>query len=181
MHYHSNHIWCRQSHWDHKHYDCRHLVSFEKYIDYKTNNINPDWEALITTEPVFNQDEYEFLQEMYGPNGESDIKFSDDKILKMSMRDVSILKPEVIDWLNENVPLSTDKARKDRPEGWCMGDSQYRMTDSGVGFTVFFLRRRDAMKFIEHWSVHKKPTTFLNYFDDDYRELKEGRLVPVQR
>ena len=50
-----------------------------------------------------------------------------------------------------------------------------------MNLTLWFLRRRDAMKFIKEWSTHKKPTTYCNYFKDDRRTLVNGKLVSNDR
>jgi hypothetical protein len=125
-------------------------------------------------------------EEMYERNKASfeklipDKQIPDDDLKSMSMRDVPCLNQDVIDWLNENVSDSTDKQMAHQPQGWAMGDTDYRKND-GSGFNLFFLRRRDAMNFIKEWSVHKQPTHYLNYFDDDRRELIDGRLTKVER
>lgn len=92
-------------------------------------------------------------------------------------RDVLRLRADVLRWLHDNV-----KPRKgwDQPQGWAIGNDEYN-SHSGISFSFFFHRQTDAMKFIRRWSVHKKPVSFLNYFRDDLRELKDGKLVKVKR
>jgi hypothetical protein len=91
------------------------------------------------------------------------------------------LRPEVMKWLEENVEDMKGNDYKDGDrKGWCVGNHDYRSHDSR-SLTIFFRRRRDAMKFIKTWSSHKKPTTYLNYFKSDYRELVDGKLVKKER
>lgn len=66
------------------------------------------------------------------------------------------LKPEVFDWLEENVKNQSKKLK-----GWCCGNKEYN-SHSSEGFSLFFYRRRDALNFIKTWSVHKKPTETYN-------------------
>ena len=62
----------------------------------------------------------------------------------------STLKQEVIDWLNENVKDSTDKIRKDMPQGWMIYDPMRVHQTTEV--SVFFLRGSDAVAFKLRWS-----------------------------
>ena len=91
------------------------------------------------------------------------------------MRSLPCLKQEIIDWLDENVQDNNSRYTES-DKSWCMGNDEYRSHDHS-SVTLFFYRRSDAMKFIKRWSVHKKPTTYLNYFKDDYRELVNGKLI----
>lgn len=62
----------------------------------------------------------------------------------------STLKQEVIDWLNENIRDSTDKIRKDMPQGWMIYDPMRVHQTTEV--SVFFLRGSDAVAFKLRWS-----------------------------
>jgi len=62
---------------------------------------------------------------------------------------ISTLKQEVIDWLNEYVPDSTDKRRADMPKGWMIYHPDYSIEKTSV--SVFFLRRVDAIAFKLAW------------------------------
>jgi hypothetical protein len=90
--------------------------------------------------------------------------------------DTPILRPEVMKWLDINALPSTDKERSGDPRGWAMGDEKYR-SHQCYDYSLWFLRRRDAMKFIKTYSEHGKPTEYLNYFNDDRRTLVNGKLV----
>jgi len=59
------------------------------------------------------------------------------------------LKPEVIAWLNDYVPDSTDRRRKDMPKGWMIYHPDHTIETTSVN--VFFLRRVDALAFIIAW------------------------------
>jgi len=76
------------------------------------------------------------------------------------------LKPEVIQWLNTNV-----KGRDwdEHKQGWAVGTDEYNRRASTC-FSIFFERITDARKFIKHWSIHKYPEHYLNYFKDIRRE-----------
>jgi len=156
MHFHQNHCWCSKSHWDGEVFDCSYMVGIDKFSrqDYKTEQ--EDWHNLVEMKRMEVEDVF------------------------LRIKNVPFLKQEVIDWLNENVKDNQSSSCKGE-KGWCMGNDEYRSTGSSLELTLFFYRRSDAMKFIKRWSVHKKPTTYLNYFKDDYKELKDGKLVKVTR
>ena len=92
--------------------------------------------------------------------------------------EVPSLKKEVVDWLNENI--KDNLKDKDQPQGWCVGNDSYRST-SHCQLNLWFYRRGDAMKFIKVWSSHQKPTTYLDYFKDIYKELVDGKLTVIDR
>lgn len=79
-------------------------------------------------------------------------------------RPFTTLKPEVLQWLNDNV------ADTKTGKGWCIGSEEYLKTDSS-SFQVFFQYRRDAMKFIKVWSKWKKPINYCQYFTDIRKRL----------
>lgn len=159
MHFHQNHCWCSQSHWDGETFDCRYLVIIEQVsmVDYN----GPE------------EDDFNNLLH------ENQVMIERDLLGKMVEvpRNILTLNREVYDWLENNVEdmKGHDYGDGDR-KGWCIGDDDYRENDH-LSLTVFFRRRRDAMKFIKTWSTHKKPTTYLNYFKDDRRRLVDGKLV----
>jgi len=155
-----NHCWCYQSNWDGKHYDCRVIVTLDRIPKGKTyyDPPDPDW-ALV-----------------------EEVKFTDEQLeasRKAGQFRYSFLRlrSDVLRWLHDNV-----KPRRgwDQPAGWAIGNEDYTSCDT-LSFSFFFHRETDAMKFIRKWSVHKKPVSFLNYFKDDRRELKDGKLVKVKR
>lgn len=103
-------------------------------------------------------------------NGDYD-HWTDEKMDKMALCSYPSLKPEVMKWLEDNVEPPKSKRDYDaQPHGWCIGDVDYRL-GSRKNFTIWFYRRNDALKFIKQWSFYKKPTTYLNYFKNDYQEL----------
>lgn len=189
MHYHSNHCWCSQSNWDDNIYDSRHMVSISKYPNYEVGAahykqiIADDWTNCIVEVPTVSDAEYEF-EKMWVESYKKD-EVDDAEIKRRTdtyaTRPCPTLRDEVITWLNENVKSSRRDERSNRPEGWCVGNDQYRMSGSLSELIIWFLRRNDALQFIKTWSVYKKPTTYLNYFDDDRRELIDGELVKVDR
>ena len=163
-------------------YEAPHMVVIEKYLrDADDAPVENDWTALIEIKEFLNQTKRERNEEFYKQLNEDlpveeRSQVTDEYLDYISTEEVATLRPEVVDWLNENVKPSTDKARKDRPEAWAMGNDEYRESES-FSLTLWFVRRNDAMKFIKHWSGHEKPTTYLNYFKDDRRKLVDGKLV----
>lgn len=160
MHYLQNHIWCSMSHWDGEIYHCRHLVGLNSYED----GYVEDWNNLIDedAEKFFNQEEYDFwcqskYSEKYGISNKDDV-----------MKSVNNLKPEVLQWLKENVK---DRKGETNNKGWCIGSTEYRANDSGSSFTIFFHRRKDAMAFIKRFSKWKKPIQYCQYFTDVRKTL----------
>lgn len=164
MHFHQNHCWCSRSHWDGKMFDCRYMVSIDsrRMDDYKGPR-EEDFKNLTYEESTTVKREVL------------------DKIIEVPRYTINI-KPEVLAWLEENVEdmKGKDYSNEENKKGWCIGDKEYRSHDH-LAITVFFRRRRDAMKFIKTWSTHKKPTTYLNYFKSDRRKLVDGRLVKWER
>ena len=67
------------------------------------------------------------------------------------------LKPEILLWLESSIlDFQGNK-------GWCVGSPQYNST-STISYSVFFQRRRDALKFIKTWSKWKKPLSYTQSF-----------------
>jgi hypothetical protein len=187
MHYHSNHCWCSESNWDNKTFDVTHMVDIKKYPKYDVNIahsdqvIADDWFNNINEVPTLSLKEYEHNKCVYAKLEEKHGTLATDEQLRgFSMKKCPTPDNAVMQWLNDNVKPSTDKRRKDRPEAWCIGNADYRMDGETGAFTFWFLRRRDAMKFIKEFSIYKKPTSYLNYFTDDRRELIDGKLVKVE-
>ena len=84
--------------------------------------------------------------------------------------DILRLKPEVMEWLNTNIP---DRKHKESPKGWAVGTDKYN-SNSGISFNIFFHRQKDAMAFIKRWSNYKKPVNYLNYFKDIRKKLDQN-------
>lgn len=136
-----NHCWCSDSNWGGQ-YNCRVIVSFERFAsieDIHKRKNTPDWDKLIEECPYDNGEEIPFRK-----------------------YETRRLKPEVIRWLNDNIKEYDCDEHK---QGWAVGSDKYNSNDC-LGFAVFFQRATDARKFIKHWSSHKNPVDYLNYFRD---------------
>lgn len=149
MDYFKNHCWCSDSNWG-GNYDCTIIVSLKSYQE----NYKDDWDTLMV---------------------EQSFKDSSDLFPEIEIdKTYSILKSEVLLWLEENIP--DFKGNK----GWCIGSQKYLYTDGG-SFSIFFQRRRDAMKFIKTWSKWKKPLFYCQYFTDIRKQLDltTGKYIDV--
>ena len=144
-----NHCWCSDSNWG-GHYNCRVIVGIKRYDkleDVYKNKYTVDWANLIER------------HDMMGP-----FQLGDS-------RTTYRLKPEVMEWLNENIrDRRVSKNYPEIPKGWAVGTDQYNSNDAG-SFTIFFESAREAFKFIKRWSTFKKPVDCLNYFQDIRRKL----------
>ena len=163
MDYLKNHCWCSSSHWDDKNFDCQIIVSLSSYED----GCKEDWESLTHTLPVFNQSKLDeriaFMERIKECYPDRDFTgYPTDR--ESGMSDVRRLKPEVLEWLEENI--SDFQGGK----GWCVGSDTYNMND-GSSYAIFLQRRSDAMKFIKTWSKWKKPTYYTQYFTDVRKKL----------
>jgi hypothetical protein len=69
------------------------------------------------------------------------------------------LKPEVHQWLEQNIP------DRNKVKGWTIGTDKYNSIDT-LRFSFFFQSAHDAEKFIKKWSSIGKPAEKLNYFKD---------------
>ena len=163
MDYLKNHCWCSSSHWDGDHYDCSIIVTLSSYKE----GYKEDWEKLTHKVKVFDQKTLDrhnstmkWMQEKYP---EED--FSSEVGDSVGWVTVNTLKPEVLDWLNENIPDIKEK------KAWCIGSDSYIAGDSCSSFSIFMQRRKDAMKFIKTWSKWKKPINYCQYFTDVRKEL----------
>lgn len=152
-----NHCWCSDSIWGGS-YDCRVIVSWDMERDWGAHppKCHPDW-ALVEEHP-------------FTP-AEPDRFFGHPTTHR--------LRADVYQWLTDNVK---DRADKEQPKGWAVGSDTYNAPQL-CRFSLFFHRRRDAMAFVKHWSIHKRPVHYLNYFTDVRKELdpKTGRLKRVER
>jgi hypothetical protein len=181
MHYHQNHMWCSRSNWDGKHFDTQYMISIDKYERRSAfpsyEILDEDWDNLLEfTAEYFDQGEYEqTLARLATLDAKLD-KEREELFARSSATKYKIpsLKQEVLDWLNENV-ADDPKPYEQCAKGWCMGNEYYRANDSAQ-LSLFFYRRRDAMAFVKRWSVHKQPTTYLDYFKDIRKELIDGKL-----
>lgn len=150
MNYLQNHCWCSDSNWGGV-YHCKHVVDVSRNLNDEEYNDGPhaDWIDVTTTK-----------------------EYVDDSFGHEITKNIIILKPDVVDWLNENI-----KDRKDEcVKGWAYGSDKYLCRDSGISLSIFFHRRNDAMKFIRTFSVFKNPVFFLNYFKDERKMLNMETL-----
>jgi hypothetical protein len=69
------------------------------------------------------------------------------------------LKPEVHQWLEQNIP------DRNKVKGWTIGTDKYNSNDT-LSFSFFFQSAHDAERFIKKWSSIGKPAEKLNYFKD---------------
>jgi len=159
MRYFTNHCWCSDS----IHggcFDCRFIVTIEREVDVV------DWPKIIDKVECFDQKNYEFRKDFFSSRRE----VTDEWLMETSMKSSITLKPHVIEWLEANV----------KDKGWTIGSPVYNSANT-LDLDVFFIRRRDAMKFIKEFSVHKKPTAYFDYFRDKRMVLDTdtGKLVIV--
>jgi len=161
MDYLKNHCWCSDSNWG-GHYDCTIIVSLSSYSE----GYREDWDSLTCKVDYFDKDVYDSYVARYP---ERDLADSG-----LGWKQINKLKPEVMYWLEANVP--------DNKEGkaWCVGSDEYIARDSG-GMSVFFQRRSDAMKFIKTWSKWKKPINYCQYFTDVRKTLDLKTLKYIER
>lgn len=151
---------CTESNWDSVYYQSRYHLSIE------------DDENVTTEEELFIKSEYESNKKYFGD-------LSEERQIRVATKDVMTLKPEVIQWLEENVadrPKSHDEY-DECPKGWCIGSESYRAGDSGHEISLWFHRKKDVNKFIKVWSKEGLP--IFTYNQDTYvkQVLVDGRLV----
>jgi hypothetical protein len=159
-----NHCWCSDSNWG-GNYNCRVIVTIPSRDKDKGYYDPPseDWKNLI--------EEHEMPQ----------------PIEQFGRYNTWRLKPEVMEWLEKNIPDRSLKKWQivkynDSPKGWAVGTDKYNSNDV-CGFNVFFESYRQAAKFIKQWSVFGKPVDYLNYFKDIRMELDitTNKLKRVKR
>ena len=156
MDYLKNHCWCSSSNWDGQPYDCKIIVGLNSYKEHNKEDF-----ANITTKATgFDKDTYDAMSDRWKERG-----LSEDMMRELSQRTYNTLKPEVIEWLNDNVPDD-----KDGNKMWCIGSEEYLIGDS-CGINIFFQQRRHAMAFIKRWSKWGKPVHYCQYFTDVRKEL----------
>ena len=80
------------------------------------------------------------------------------------------VRDEVIQWLEQNVD---DRKDKECEKGWAVADLTSRNREL-VKCSFFFHRKKDAMKFVKHFSKYQKPTFYCNYFEDVRLELDKS-------
>lgn len=174
MHVHINHMFCTDSNWG-GNYDSRYMVSIKKQLGYGIDAPQEeDWNLL---------EEFECLDQSRYDHLRASDKFqdrTDEELRQMCMGESKRLRPEVMQWLLDNVQETQSNSRRGDP-GFCVGSDSYNCRDF-MSFNIFFYRRSDALKFIKQWSSHKKPTTYFDYFKGIRKELnlKTKRLAVVE-
>lgn len=189
MTYHTNHCWCSKSIYDGKHFDGEVMVIFSgdvsnNFIDNNDIDIDDfDFERLTEEKKFFDQSSWDFRLDYYKEKAEKKGKVfneSDyDDIKHLENKKTVSLKQEVVDWLNENIE-DNKGTTQDTPENerkaWGVGNDEYNSAQS-YRIHVFFARQKDALKFIERWSIYKKPTYYFDYFHDESREMDIKKVI----
>jgi hypothetical protein len=70
------------------------------------------------------------------------------------------LKEHVIEWLGENVLPKINPTPDEICDGWGIGTKAYNERSTDI--SIWFYRRRDALKFMRELSVYKKATFYYN-------------------
>ena len=153
-----NHCWCHDCNWGGQ-YNCRVIVSVEHFAtldDIHKRKSTLDWSMIV-----------------------EDVPYDNGKEIPFRKLETTRLKPEVMQWLNNNVK---ERDCDEQKQGWAVGSDEYNSTDR-LGFSIFFERPTDALNFIKRWSVYKKPVDYLNYFRDVRKKLdpKTNTLRRVPR
>lgn len=157
MKYLQNHVWCSRSNWDGDIYHCRHLVSWKEYEEADRD----DWNNLVHHDETY-------LDPKIVERLKSEMQsIKPDVSILTYGQNVQNLKPHVLAWLEENVKDRKDEGNN---KGWCIGDTEYRATDT-YSMSVFFHRKPDAMAFIKTFSIYKKPTHYCQYFTNVRKKL----------
>ncbi len=117
-----------------------------------------------------------YVRNLVSIDGEDQKKLIIQKPLndeKEPWRMTDILKPEVFNWLEENV-----KDERKGLKGWCCGNDDYN-SGFNEGFSLFFYRRKDAKLFIKTWSIHKIATETYNQntYENKILDPKTNKLV----
>jgi hypothetical protein len=156
-----NHCWCSDSIWGGE-YNCRCIVSLDRVPDGKTyyDPPCPDW-TLVEEHPHQSSNRRDRTE---------------------------TLRPraDVLEWLKTNVKdrklTKYERDQGDSLKGWAIGTDEYNAS-TGISFSFFFERQMDGMRFIRHWSHHRNPVSYLQYFKDIRKELDlaTGKLKKVAR
>jgi hypothetical protein len=122
-----------------------------------------DWNNLTREVEAFSQDRADLHARAVEAMREQGFDCPDDP--KAGYVRIRKLKPEVIEWLENNVE------DYEGGKGWCVGSDEYIVGDSSTSLSVFLQRRKDAMNFIKTWSKYKKPINYCQYFTDVRKRL----------
>ena len=143
-----NHCWCSKSNWEDSHYDCQYILSIDEeggdniLVYEKTDNLDPNWKHVEA-----------MLRKDYPKEKLGDL----DKLKQTYYNSAYNLKPEVIQWLVDNIEDTKNG------KGWCIGNEDYRINDGG-SFPIFFQRKSDVFKFVKRWSKCGRLEVDYNYF-----------------
>lgn len=154
MNYLRNHCWCSKSNWNGGMFDCQIIVSLSSYEEHDKE----DWGKMIGSKDYLDQEKYDLWKRTYPDK--------DEKYWKaLSKKHCTTLNQDVYDWLCKEIPDGKNGIKM-----WCIGNDEYNSNNS-CEFSLFFQRRKDAMKFISVWSKWKKPVLYTQYFTDVRKEL----------
>ena len=140
-----------------------------------------DWNNLIDVKTIRITAEYDRALKFFSED--SRIDRGEQEIHRIAeataLKEVPCLKPEVIDWLEAFIPDAPNPGYNNCTKAWCMGNDEYRSGGRFGEFSLWFYRKRDAMEFVKFWSVHKKCTTYFDYFNETRKELINGKLTKI--
>jgi hypothetical protein len=165
MHIHINHNFCTDSNWGGV-YWADYMVSIPRAIEGSPySKPDQDW-RLLKKVKMLDQKNYDNLKKRN--------KYSEEDLQDLCMSNTLRLDPKVFEWLENNV------ADVKKEKGFCVGTDNYNFNDL-ISFTIFFVRKSDALRFIKIWSQHKKPTTYFDYFKEIRKQLnlKTNKLETV--
>lgn len=167
MHVHMNHMFCTDSNWGGDFWT-RYLVSLDtlRLVEQE------DCKNLLIEKEAFDEERWAFDEKFFKERGYTAEQLEEHK--KFCIKKFKVFKPEVLQWLEANV--KDNAQNKEQPKGWCVGSDAYQMRD-GHSVSIWFYRRKDAMNFIRTFSVHKKPTTYFDYFKEIRKELNFKKNV----
>lgn len=166
MHLHINHTFCTDSNWGGD-FCSRYMVCLDRYK--KINQI--DSENLLLVKKGYDNSLLKVIEKRASEQNWDAEKLEMHKAF--CQKDYRVFKEEVLVWLHENVADTKDKKQ---PKGWCVGSDNYlQRGDSSIN--VWFVRKSDALAFIEKFSFYKKPTTYFDYFKGISKELDLERQV----
>ena len=182
MIYHTNHCWCSKSIWENENFDGEVMVSISENIDtdsidkYRTKIKDPDFEKLTIKKEFENKEETKRLQKFFDENYPEK-----EKKVETIYKTTVTLKPEVIEWLNQNIKdikgTTVDTPLNER-KGWAIGNDEYN-SNQHWEINIFFARQLDALKFIRQFSIFKDPTLYFDYFREDRRELAPEKIFEI--
>lgn len=150
--------YCSNDIWGNKGYNANHILTINKYPEEDANAVyyhryDDDFKAVAKEVIIEYEDTIlkDFLLKKFG------MVCKDDCMQECIHH---TLKDEVVAWLNENVAPSTDRNRKDTPQGWSMRQIVGKNHD--IDLNIFFLRRQDALNFVRKFSRYDKFTKTYN-------------------